>query len=182
MAAIASRYARALADSLLDSKSQLTGPDAVEQLRSFEAMLESSPDLRNVLLSPAVPPARKRSVVRELGDRIGLASLIRNFIYVVIDHRRTRYIPEIREVLERYLDESLGVVRAEVSSALELTPQQRETVTEKLSGMTGKRVKSKFVVDEDLVGGITARIGSTIYDGSVRGQLQAMRRKLMSEA
>ena len=182
MAAVASRYARALADIALDPRSELPGLQAVEQVRSFEALLETSPDLRNVLLSPAVSPARKRAVVRELGNRLGISTLVRNFLFVVIDHRRAPILTEIREALERYLDESLGIVRADVASALELSEQQREAVTVKLSEMTGKRVRSKFSVDADLLGGIVARIGSTTYDSSVKGELQALRRKLMSHA
>jgi F-type H+-transporting ATPase subunit delta len=182
MAAVASRYAKALADIVLDPKSQLTGEQAVEHIRAFEQMLASSEELRNVLLSPAVPPARKRAVVQELTSRLQVSPLLRNFLYVVIDHRRIPILSEIRKAFERYLDENAGIVRAGITSALELNEQQREAVTQKLSQMVGKRVKSEFSVDPDLLGGVVARIGSTIYDGSVRGQLQSLRRKLLAEA
>lgn len=182
MAAVASRYARALADIVLDPKSHLTGEEALTQIGAFEEVLASSEDLRNVLLSPAVPPGRKRAVVRELAGRLQASPLILNFLYVVIDHRRITALGEIRKAFEHYLDENAGIVRAEVTSALDLTEQQRAAVTEKLSGMTGKRVRSEFLVDPNLMGGVVARIGSTIYDGSVRGQLQSLRTKLLAEA
>jgi F-type H+-transporting ATPase subunit delta len=182
MAAVALRYARALADLVLSGKGGITPEQAVEQVRAFEELIETSDDLRNVLLSPSVPPARKRAVIRQIGERIETSQIIRNFLYVVIDHRRIPLLAAIRRAFENYVDETLGIIRAEVAAALELTERQREMVTEKLSKLTGKRVESKFSVDPDLVGGIVARIGSTIYDGSVRGQLMALRRKLVSEA
>lgn len=182
MPAVASRYARALADIVLSGKSTLTAEEAVEQVRAFEELVESSDDLRNVLLSPSVPPARKRAVIKGIGERMEISRIIRNFLYVVIDHRRIPILPAIRRAFENYVDETLGIVRAEVAAALDLTEPQRGMITEKLSRLTGKRVESKFSVDPDLVGGIVARIGSTIYDGSVRGQLLALRRKLVSEA
>jgi F-type H+-transporting ATPase subunit delta len=182
MPAAALRYARALADIVLGGNAGITPEQALGQVRAFEDLIDTSDDLRNVLLSPSVPPARKRAVVKQIGERIGTSRIICHFLYVVIDHRRIPMLGAIRRAFESYVDEVLGIVRADVTAALELTEQQRGLVTEKLARITGKRVESRFSVDPELVGGIVARIGSTIYDGSVRGQLSALRRKLVSEA
>jgi F-type H+-transporting ATPase subunit delta len=181
MAAVALRYARALADIVLRKGAGITPEQALEQVRAFEELIDTSDDLRNVLLSPSVPPARKRAVVKQIGEQLGTSRIICHFMYVVIDHRRIPMLGEIRKAFQNHVDEVLGIVRADVTAALELTERQRGIVTEKLSQLTGKRVESRFSVDPDLLGGIVARIGSTIYDGSVRGQLTALRRKLVSE-
>jgi F-type H+-transporting ATPase subunit delta len=107
-----------------------------------------------------------------------MARLVRNFLYVVIDHRRTPLLGEIRDAFQAVVDERLGVRRAEVVSARELDDLERERVSAQLSRLTGKRVLCRFALDTRLIGGLTARIGSTIYDGSVRGQLEVLRRRL----
>lgn len=179
--AVASRYARALADLILKPPSAVDPREAVAQLRAFERALAGSPDLGNVLLSPAVPPPRKRAVVKQLAGLLGLAAVVRNFLYVVIDHRRIGMLAEIREAFESQADERLGLVRAKVSSAYELSEPQKAALAARLAGMTGKKVRCDFSVEEGLVGGAVARIGSTVYDGSVRGQLKALHERLLSE-
>jgi F-type H+-transporting ATPase subunit delta len=177
--AAASRYARALADLAFDPKRGADPQGVAGELALFADALEASSDLRNVLMSPAVAPARKRAVVAQLAKQGGISGLVRNFLYVVIDHRRTALLPEIREAFRTLTYERMGMVEADISAARELPAGQREKVAERLGRMTGKRVQCRFAVNESLIGGMVARIGSTIYDGSVQGQLKALRRKLM---
>lgn len=176
--AAANRYARALADVVLARGSSLPGADAVAQLRSVEQLISSSDELRNALLTPAIQAARKRAVMGRLLKELGTLTIIRNFIYVVIDHRRVGIIGEIREAFELLMDERLGFVRAEVSSAAPLDQRRSSEIESELSSLTGKRVRLHFAVDPALLGGLAARIGSTVYDGSLRGQLQQLRRQL----
>ena len=178
---IASRYARALGDVLLPSTSGVDPRQVLEQLGAFNALLAESADLRSLLLSPAVPPARKRAVVSRLAERLGMPTLIRNFLYVVIDHRRVDLLREIREAFENLVDERQDVVRADVSSAAELSAAQRDQVAAALSRLGGKLVRCRFSADPELLGGLKAKIGSTIYDGSVRSQLEALRRRLVAD-
>ena len=145
----------------------------------FADALEASTDLRNVLISPAVAPARKRAVVAQLAKQGGISTLVRNFLWVVVDHRRTAMLSEIREAFRALMYERMGMVEADISAARELPAGQREKVAQGLGRLTGKRVQCRFSVDQGLIGGVVARIGSTIYDGSVQGQLKALRRKLM---
>jgi F-type H+-transporting ATPase subunit delta len=177
--ATASRYARALADLAFDPKRGADPESVAVELALFADALEASGDLRSVLLSPAVAPARKRAVVAQLAVQGGISALVRNFLCVVIDHRRTAILSEIREAFRALVYERMGMVEADISAARELPDGQREKVAAGLGRLTGKRVRCRFSVDEGLIGGVVARIGSTIYDGSVQGQLMALRRRLM---
>ena len=115
--AVASRYARALADLVLDPRRGLPAEKAAAEVAAFHEVIRSSPDLRNVLLSPAVTPARKRTVVARLADRTEMSRLVRNFLYVIIDHRRTAMLGEIVEAFRTILDERTGSAEAEVRAA-----------------------------------------------------------------
>ena len=179
--AVASKYARALADLTIHPDRGMDAQAAMAELQTFENALKEFSDLRNVILSPAVAPARKRAVIARLCGLLGISALIRNFLYVVTDHRRTRILPDIREAFQVLVNERLGVVEARITAARELTAEQRSAVAAELSRMTGKNVRCGFQVDESLIGGLTAQIGSTIYDGSVRGQLDGLRRKLAGQ-
>ncbi len=179
--ALANRYARALVDIILGSGSALKPEDAVAQLRAADQIVAQSAELRTALLTPAIPSSRKRAVMGKLLDEIGAANLIRNFIFVVIDHRRIGILSEIREAFELVLDQRLGFVRAEVTSAAALDERRSAGLESELSRLVGKRMRVRFAVDPELLGGASARIGSTLYDGSLRGQLQQLRRELTEQ-
>ncbi len=172
--AVAFRYARVLAD--------LAGTARVDdigaQLDTFASALRESADLRTAMESPAVPPGRKRAVVTRLAEMLPLSDLVRRFLFVVIDHRRTALLPDIREAYEQVTDDRLGVVRADVTSAMPLSEPQRAEVAARLSRLTGKQVRARFGLSPDLIGGIMARVGSTVYDGSVRGQLNSLKARM----
>ena len=179
--AVANRYARALADLVLAPGSALKPAEAVAQLRAVEQLVTESWELRNALLTPAIPVSRKRAVMAKLLEIIHTPDLIRNFTFVVINHRRIGMIAEIREAFELMLDERLGFVRGELTSAASLSEQRRHDLEAELSHMTGKRMRLHFAIDPDLLGGVVARIGSKMYDGSLRGQLQRMRKELTGQ-
>jgi F-type H+-transporting ATPase subunit delta len=177
LSAIATRYARALVDVVTEPASGIEPQQAMDHLRQVAAMITQSHDLKTALLSPAVSPSRKRAVVAKLID---VHVKIRNFLYVVIDHRRVHEIPSIVEAFEVLLDEHLGFVRADVSSAKPLTDAQQAALEVQLTRMAGKKAKLKFQTDPALVAGVVARVGSKVYDGSVRGQLERLRATLLS--
>jgi F-type H+-transporting ATPase subunit delta len=179
--AVATRYANALADVVTAPGSGARPEDVLNELQSFEATLGGSHELESVLTSPAVPPGRKRAVVGRIADTLKLSRITRNFLYVLIDHRRISGLPDILHSLEVIVDERLGFARAEVSSARELTEAQRTALNARLERMTGKRIRMRFTVNPALIGGAVARIGSTVYDGSVRGQLDSLGRRLVTE-
>ncbi len=175
--AIATRYARALADAVL-SASELDARAAASELRGFAEMVSGSQELGNVMKSPAVSQVKKRAVVNRLATTLNVSRLVRNFLFVVIDHRRTSLFSQIAEAFESVLDERLGVVRAQVTGAVTLSAEEQSNLQAELSRVAGKQVRCEFSVDPELIGGVTARIGSTLYDGSVRSQLQNLRERL----
>jgi F-type H+-transporting ATPase subunit delta len=176
--AAATRYARALADLALDPKSGLAPDLAVAQLDSFQQLLDASAELRNVLATPAVSAAKKRAAVGRLGGVLGIHRLIRSFLNVLIGHRRTGLFGEIRQAFSAELDARLGIVRAQVSAALSLSDAQRAALESSIAGLTGQQVHCSYTVDPALLGGVAVKMGSKYYDGSVRGQLDALRRRL----
>lgn len=176
LSAVSSRYARALVDVVTEPGSGIDADKATEQLRQVAAMIAASSDLKSALLSPAVSPSRKRAVVAKL---INVHAKIRNFLYVVIDHRRVHELPSIVEAFEFLIDEHLGYVRADVSSASALTAAQQAALQAQLTRMARREAKVKFKTDPALVAGVVARIGSTVYDGSVKGQLERLRASLI---
>jgi len=180
--AVANRYANALADVVTAPGSPLQPAAAVAEVHSFASLLQSSKDLHNALATPGVPASRKRAVINRLGDDLNLSKITRNFLFVLVDKRRIGLLHEIAESFELVIDERLGFARAEVASATELDESQRRAVTAELEKLSGKRLRSRFVTDESLIGGLVARIGSTVYDGSIRGQLHALEIHLAEEA
>jgi F-type H+-transporting ATPase subunit delta len=180
-AAVASRYAEALADVVTAAGPAVRAQDALAELRAFEGTLRSSPDLYTALTSPAIPGSRKKAVVGRIADDLQVSRITRNFLFVLIDHRRVPALTEIIQTFEAVLDERLGFVRAEVASPRELNNEQRASLNATLERLTGKRIRMRFTIDESLIGGVVARIGSTVYDGSVRGQLQSLERRLAAQ-
>ena len=118
--AVANRYASALVDVVLDPASPLKPEDAVAQLSSVAQMISGSQELRTALETPAIQTSRKRAVIAKLMAEIPVSKLIRNFVFVLIDHRRIRMIDEMRDAFDQHLDARRGVVRAEVTSAAPL--------------------------------------------------------------
>ena len=183
LSAVATRYAHALADVVTASDSPLRPDDAIAQLRAFEAVLRSSTALQNALTTPAVPVARKRAVVGRIGYVLELAQITRNFLYVLVDHRRITSLSHIIDSLELVVEERLGFGRAEVSSAAELTRSAAYGLGKSTwNGLPANASARRYAVDDALIGGVVARIGSTVYDGSVRGELQSLERLLGAES
>jgi F-type H+-transporting ATPase subunit delta len=162
--------------------SSLRPEDAVAQLRAFETTLRGSPELQNALVTPAVPGSRKKAVVGRIAEILQLSRIARNFLFVLVDHRRIASLTDIIHSFELVVEERLGFARAEVRSASELTEPQRAALTRQLERLTGKRIRARYAVDVVLIGGVVARIGSTVYDGAVRGQLNSLQRRLGAES
>lgn len=178
MSTLADRYADALADVAVQ---QHAIAQVRQELSDFLAMMRLSPDLRLLLESPAVQRTNKRAAVTALVEQMGASQVLRNFLCVVVDRGRTRLLPEIQVAFDKQLDERRGVVRAEVSSATELAEPEKAELRAALTKLTGKQVEAQYRLDPTLLAGAVVRIGSTIYDGSVRTQLERLRERLTSE-
>ena len=180
--AIANRYASALAEVITGAESPVSEKTILEQLRRFQGLLKSSRELRNVLDTPAVIAASKRRLVGRIADHLALSITTRNFLYVVIDHRRLVLLDEIIDALERWLDKHSGVTRITITTAQPIAEDQKEALVAKFSELNNCKIVAKFAVSPALVGGVTVRSGSTIFDGSLRAQLNNLGRVLSGES
>lgn len=181
LSAVATRYAHALADVVTASGSPLRAEDAIAQLKAFEATLQASPALHNALVTPAIPVGRKRAVIGRIGAVMELSQIARNFLYVLVDHRRIGSLSEILNSFELAVDQRLGFARAEITSARALNEDQQDELRIRLEQASGKRLRARYKVDGALIGGVVARIGSTVYDGSVRGRLETLESRMLAE-
>lgn len=179
--ALANRYARALVEVATKPGASVSPEQIIDELRSFIGVLNASAELRNVLLSPAVTPDKKKALLDALGQRLVISATTRNFLRVVMDHRRLAYLEQMLSGFQTLLDEQMGIVRAEVTAAQPVESGQQAAMAARLGELTGKKVRLDFSVDARLLGGVVARIDSTIYDGSVRGQLRAIERRLATD-
>lgn len=178
MRTIAQHYADALAEVAISEK---TADKVRRELRDFLALLRESAQLGVLLGSPAVSRANKHAVAQALVERMGASRTLRNFLFVVIDQRRMALLPEIQEAFEAKLDELEGVARADVTSARELSERERKQLRTVLERLSGRRVEANYELDPKLIAGAVVRVGSTIYDGSVRTQLERLRVRLESQ-
>ncbi len=179
-AALAIHYARALTDAVFGANSGLSPQDAVAQLRSIESLISGSKDLERALLSPAVLKARKEAVISKLADDLGLHRIIRNFVLVVVSHRRTKDLNAMRQEFEILVDERLGWIPAQIASARELNAAQKEEIERALGAKLGKFIRAHYSVDPELLAGVRAHVASREYDASLRGKLENMRQRLVS--
>jgi len=178
MASVSSTYARAFADVVFSA--HLDAARAVGGLRQIAALLAQSADLRRVWENPAVPADQKRKLLDAIVQRDGIDRHVRNLIAVLIDHRRLNFLPRIVEQFEKELDRRMGLADAQISSARELGDAEKHTLEVEIAKLTGKRVRAQYGLDPSLLGGAVVRIGSTIYDGSVKGQLERIKEAISS--
>ena len=178
MASVAGTYARAFADVVLDER--LDANRAIGGLRRISGLLAESPDLRRVWENPAVPVEQKRHLLDAIVRREGIEKPVRNLVAVLIDHRRVPFLEQIAQQLEKELDARLGIAEAEVTSARELGDAEKRALETQIEKVTGKKVRARFALDATLLGGVTVRVGSTIYDGSVKGQLERIKEAISS--
>jgi F-type H+-transporting ATPase subunit delta len=180
--ALATHYAKALAEAVFAPNSSITPQDAVAQLASAESVVIGSKDLQLALLSPAVPKSRKIAVMSKIADHLGLHKVVRNFLLLVTTHRRIHELKAMREEFEKVVDERLGWVRAEVTSARELTGPQREEIERALGTKLGKFIRADYKIDPTVLGGIRARVASREYDATLAGKLTSLRQQLVGNA
>jgi F-type H+-transporting ATPase subunit delta len=172
------QYANALADVAL---AQGAADAALKQLGDFAAAFGVSGELRNFLTGPGVPRETKHEVIEKIAGRIGAGKIIRNFLFVIADHRRTHILPEIVASFQEVIRQRQGIVEVEICSAIELSAAQKNRFAQTLERLTGKKIDAKYSLDPALLGGAVVRVGDTIYDGSVRSSLNEMRARLAAD-
>jgi F-type H+-transporting ATPase subunit delta len=179
MALVTSRYARAFADVVVELK--LDVPTVRQELASVVQAVESSEQLRRVWESPAIPHEQKLAVLNAIATKMGLVSPAKNFIAVLIDHGRIAMLPQIARQVETELNQRLGLAEAKIVSYRELSPAEKAALEAQIIILTGKKVQARYETDQNILGGAVVKVGSTIYDGSVRGQLRKLREQLSAE-
>ena len=174
-----SRYARAFADVVIERK--LDPRKTEEELEVFVRIVESVAELRTVWETPSVDARQKHAVLDQIITRIAGSRMLRNFIAVLIDHRRVAALPEIARQFELELNQRLGLADAEVTSARELSDLEKRSLEARVGQVTGKRVRARYKTDANVLGGAVVKVGSTIYDGSIRGQLERLKEALSTQ-
>jgi F-type H+-transporting ATPase subunit delta len=176
--ALAERYAAALVDVALENK---RAGQVKQELAAFAAMVRESYELHAFLANPSIGRAIKHSAIEQLVARMGASRTLRNYLFVIVDQHRAGMLIEIEQAFSALLDARQGITQVTVTSPAELTPGEREELGAALAKLTGRKVQAQFKTDSALIGGAVVRIGSTIYDGSVRAQLDRLRVRMISE-
>lgn len=173
--AVARRYATALADVVIERGE---AREVRDELTAWEEMMQSNETLLEVFRNPTIPYEQKRKVLNALIERTRVRPMTANFLQVLLQNQRLAELGEVNKRFAQVMDERSGVVSAQVTTARPVPESSQEALRSKLATLTGKKVSLSFTTDEELIGGIVARIGSTIYDGSVRNQLQQVKERL----
>jgi F-type H+-transporting ATPase subunit delta len=178
VASSAPRYARAFAE-VADSV-RLDSDAAEQQMRDFADALNTSRELREFLDNPAVEAARKLKVLDALAPRIGMYPQVRNFIAVILDHRRLGEFNDIIHEYRRISDERAGITEAHITSARPLDAIARTQLEGQISKLAGGPIRASYAEDPALLGGAVVEIGSTVYDGSIKAQLDQLKNRLVN--
>lgn len=178
MASVTNTYARAFADAVFDMR--LDPAKSLSEAQAIAALVAQSKELREVWETPSITAEQKRAVLDAIVSREGISRAVRNFVAVLIDHRRISFLGAIVKQFELELDRRLGFAEAEITSARDLSEPERRVLESNVQKLTGKKVRARYFRDASLLGGAIVRLGSTIYDGSIAGQLERIREQLSS--
>ena len=176
MAAFVSRYAVAFLDVITAARLDTVAID--RQFTDFLATWDGSADLREFFSNPVIPALQKVTFLDKLNTRMGLQKELRNLLAVLIDNGRIASIAEVAAGYRKLLQNQLGIRQAEIITARELDSQERETLLAGVGKLAGARIEASFKLDKSILGGTVVRIGSTVYDGSVRGRLDRLKEAL----
>ncbi len=178
MSAVSLRYAHAFAS--VAASAHLDIITAQQQLDDFNGTLADSHNLREVLMNPSITTGQKLKVLDAIAARIGMFPQVRNFIAVIMDHRRLHELNEIIAEYRTIADEQSSLAEAEITSAHPLNDQDRAELEAQVAKLAGGRIHATYHQDPTLLGGAVVRIGSTVYDGSIQAQFQQLKQKLVN--
>jgi len=178
MASVTSTYARALADVVFDQ--HLDPGHILQEARSLVELVQNNQQLREVWEAPSIPAEQKRALLDAIVTREGISRPVRNFMAVLMDHRRLKFLEPIVQEFGHELNRRLGFTEAEITSARELGQAERSAIEAQVEKLTGHRVRARYAQDSSILGGAIVKLGSTIYDGSVKGQLERIRDAISS--
>jgi F-type H+-transporting ATPase subunit delta len=168
---IARRYATALADVAIERREER---EVQTELDNWTAMIETNPQLKEVFANPTIIYDHKRKVLEELIARTRVRETTASFLRVLLKNQRISQLRDVTARFEQVLDERAGMVAATVTTARPIPEELKNTLHETLTAATGRKVRLDFNIDEKIIGGVVARIGSTIFDGSVESHLERL--------
>jgi F-type H+-transporting ATPase subunit delta len=178
MAAFVARYAQAFLEVV--SAARLDASATEQQLKDFVATWEGSRELREFFINPAVPAQQKVAFLDTLNRKLGLSKELRNLLAVMINNDRIGQVVEVAAAYRKLLQEQLGIRQAEIVTARELSADERKSLVAEVGKLAGAKIDAAFRLDASILGGTVVRIGSTVYDGSVRGRLDRLKEALVS--
>lgn len=178
MAAFVSRYAQAFIDVITAAGLDTAAID--RQLNDFLGTWDGSAELRDLFANPAVAAVQKVAILDKLNAKLGLQKELRNLLAVLINNDRIGQVHEVVAAYRAALQERLGIRQAEIVTARELSEQERATLLESVGKLAGAKVEASFKLDKSILGGTVVRIGSTVFDGSVRGRLERLKETLIA--
>ena len=178
MSVFAPRYARAFADVVTSAHLDTAAIDS--QLTDFLATWNGSAELRETFENPAIPATQKVALLDRLNSKLGLQKELRNLIAVLIQNGRIAQVGEVAAAYRAELEERQGIRQAEITTAHELPADERATLLAGVGKLAGAKIQPTFKLDKSILGGTVVRIGSTVYDGSVRGRLERLKEVLVA--
>jgi len=178
MASVTSTYARAFADVVFDER--LDPAKTLQEVQSLAQLAAGSQQLREVWEAPSISAEQKRALLDAIVARAGFSRPVRNFVAVLIDHRRSKFLDSIVKEFEHELNRRMGFVEAQITSARELAAPERSALEAQVAKLTGHKVRARYTQDGSILGGAIVKVGSMIYDGSVKGQLERIREAISS--
>jgi F-type H+-transporting ATPase subunit delta len=173
---VARRYATALADVVIKSGETET---VKSELKTWEDLIKSNSNLQSAFANPAIAHLSKEKVLEGLLAKAKPSKTTANFLRVLLRNSRLTELAEINEKFASVLDERSGIVSAEVTSARPLSDSEKAEIKTNLAKVTGKQVNLNFNINENIIGGVVTRVGSTVYDGSVKTQLENLKQQLI---
>jgi F-type H+-transporting ATPase subunit delta len=179
MSVFASRYARAFADVVFSFQLDTAAVD--QQLKDFSATWHGSAELRMVMENPSIQADQKIAILDKLSERMGLVQQVRNLFAVLINNGRIASVDEVLAEYREEIDSRLGISEVHVTTARPLDEIERRELEARISRLTGTRIHARFVQDNSILGGAIVRLGSTVYDGSVRGRLDKLKEALIAD-
>ena len=178
MPAFVVRYAEAFADVVTNARLDTAAID--HRFSDFLATWEGSVELRTFFVNPAVPAPQKIAILDKLNATLGMQKELRNLIAVLIQNDRIGHVVEVAAAYRSILQQQLGIRPAEIVTARELSAGERSSLVAELIKVAGAKIDPSFKLDSSILGGAVVRVGSTVYDGSVRGRLDRLKEALVS--
>jgi F-type H+-transporting ATPase subunit delta len=175
---LATRYARALLASLGDAR---LAEDADRFLAALRDAIRQSSEFHELLHDPAVSRATRQQVLRTLAERASMPAQVVRFLDTVVDHNRAASLASIAEAFHQERDAAAGIVAAEITTACPLGPDLEARAVRALESLTGRKVRLTASLDPTLLGGAVTKVGSTVYDGSLKYQLREIRSRMTQE-